>query len=315
MNDTLQAGVPPLDIPDKMFEKLPAARKEAEETVRPSESFVTFALRKYLSNPFAVAGMIVLVLFAVLSLVGPLVSPYTYDGQNIMHQNQFPSLRHIFGTDKFGRDEFVRVLYGLRISLTIGFVTALINCVLGVLIGGIAGYFGGVADMIIMRIIDVLTSVPSMLYMILIMVVMGNSVRSILLALCITYWIGTARIVRSQVLTLKSQEYVLAARVLGASNSRILFRHLIPNSLGPILITVSYIIPSAIFSEAFLSFLGIGIQAPMASLGTLVNDAIPQMFGWPYQMLFPVMAIVITMFALNFICDGLRDAFDTRLGQ
>ena len=313
MNDSLQAGVP-MDIPDQMFEKLPPARKEAEETVRPSESFLKSALRKYRSNPFAMAGLVILVLFALLSLAGPLISPYTYDGQNIAHQNQFPSAGHIFGTDKFGRDIFVRVLYGMRISLTIGFVTAVINCVLGVIIGGIAGYFGGV-DMIIMRIIDVLTSVPSMLYMILIMVIMGNSVRSILLALCITYWISTARIVRSQVLTLKNQEYVLAARVLGASNSRILFRHLIPNSLGPILITVSYIIPSAIFSEAFLSFLGIGIQAPMASLGTLVNDAIPQMFGWPYQMLFPVMAIVITMFALNFICDGLRDAFDTRLSQ
>ncbi len=304
-----------MDLPENMFERLPAAEKEADENVRPSESFLTGAVRKYMSNPFAVAGLAVLILFAVAAIVGPMISPYTYDGQNIANQNQFPTIRHLFGTDKFGRDVFVRTLYGMRISLTIGFVTAIINCVLGVIIGGIAGYFGGMADMVIMRVIDVLTSVPSMLYMILIMVIMGNSVRSILLALCITYWISTARIVRSQVLTLKSQEYVLAAQVLGASNSRILFRHLIPNSMGPILITVSYIIPSAIFSEAFLSFLGIGIQAPMASLGTLVNDAIPQMFGWPYQMLFPVMAIVITMFALNFICDGLRDAFDTRLGQ
>ena len=304
-----------MDLPENMFERLPAAEKEADENVRPSESFLTGAVRKYMSNPFAVAGLAVLILFAAAAIVGPMISPYTYDGQNIANQNQFPTIRHLFGTDKFGRDVFVRTLYGMRISLTIGFVTAIINCVLGVIIGGIAGYFGGVADMVIMRVIDVLTSVPSMLYMILIMVIMGNSVRSILLALCITYWISTARIVRSQVLTLKSQEYVLAAQVLGASNSRILFRHLIPNSMGPILITVSYIIPSAIFSEAFLSFLGIGIQAPMASLGTLVNDAIPQMFGWPYQMLFPVMAIVITMFALNFICDGLRDAFDTRLGQ
>lgn len=314
MNDSMQAGIP-MDLPENMFERLPAAEKEADENVRPSESFLTGAVRKYMSNPFAVAGLAVLILFAAAAIVGPMISPYTYDGQNIANQNQFPTIRHLFGTDKFGRDVFVRTLYGMRISLTIGFVTAIINCVLGVIIGGIAGYFGGVADMVIMRVIDVLTSVPSMLYMILIMVIMGNSVRSILLALCITYWISTARIVRSQVLTLKSQEYVLAAQVLGASNSRILFRHLIPNSMGPILITVSYIIPSAIFSEAFLSFLGIGIQAPMASLGTLVNDAIPQMFGWPYQMLFPVMAIVITMFALNFICDGLRDAFDTRLGQ
>lgn len=308
-------GMPFDSIPDELFEALPASEKESGESVRPSESFLKAALFRYMKNPFAVIGIAVIVFFVLVSIFGPMFSKYTYDGQNIMNQNRFPTAAHLFGTDKFGRDIFVRVLYGMRISLIIGFVTAVINCVLGVAIGGIAGYFGGVADMLIMRVIDVLTSIPSMLYMILIMVIMGNSIKSILIALCITYWISTARIVRSQVLTLKNQEYVLAARVMGASHKRILFNHLVPNSLGPIIITVSYIVPSAIFSEAFLSFLGIGIQAPMASLGTLVNDAIPQMFGHPYQMLFPVLVICITMFSLNFICDGLRDAFDTKLSH
>lgn len=303
------------ELSEDMFEKVPAFKKEADVIARPSKSFWQAAFSRFCANPFAVAGFFVIVFLVLSAVFGPFFTSYTYDAQNIMNQNQFPSWEHLFGTDKFGRDIFVRVLYGTRISLMIGFATALINCVFGVVVGGIAGYFGGAVDMIIMRVMDVLTSVPSMLYMILIMVIMGNSVSSILVALCITYWISTARIVRSQVLTLKNEEYVLAARVLGASNSRILFKHLVPNSLGPIIVTVSYIIPSAIFSEAFLSFIGIGIQVPKASLGTLVNDAISKMFTCPYQMIFPVIVICLTMFALNFICDGLRDAFDTRLNH
>jgi oligopeptide transport system permease protein len=167
--------------------------------------------------------------------------------------------------------------------------------------------------MIMMRIVDMMISIPDLLYIILVMMFLGNSIQSILIALCITSWIGTARIVRSQVITLKYQEYALASRSIGSSNLRILFKHLIPNSMGPIIVTVTFLVPSAIFSEAFLSFLGIGIQVPIASWGTLVNDAIPTLFTQPYQMLFPALAISITMFSLNFIGDGLRDALDPRL--
>jgi len=155
--------------------------------------------------------------------------------------------------------------------------------------------------------------VPSLLYVILIMMFLGSTLQSILIALCLTYWIDTARIVRAQVFTLKNQEFTLAARAIGASGARILFRHLIPNSIGPIIVTVSFIVPAAIFSEAFLSFLGIGIQVPMASWGTLASEAIPSIFSYPYQMLIPILAISITMFALNFLGDGLRDALDPRL--
>jgi len=167
--------------------------------------------------------------------------------------------------------------------------------------------------MVMMRIVDILIGLPSLLYIILIMMFLGNTVQSILIALCLTYWIGTARMVRTQVMTLKNQEFALAAKVLGASDLRILLKHLIPNSMGPIIVTVTFLIPSAIFSEAFLSFLGIGIQVPMASWGTLVNEAIPTIFTQPYQMLFPALAISITIFALNFVGDGLRDALDPRL--
>jgi len=168
---------------------------------------------------------------------------------------------------------------------------------------------------VLMRIVDILTGVPSLLYIILIMMFLGNTLQSILIALCLTYWIGTARMVRSQVLSLKNQEFALAAKALGASDARILFRHLIPNSMGPIIVTVTFLIPAAIFSEAFLSFLGIGIQVPMASWGTLASEAIPSIFSYPYQILVPTLAISLTMFSFNFIGDGLRDALDPRLKQ
>ncbi|HWQ30400.1 MAG TPA: ABC transporter permease [Negativicutes bacterium] len=301
------------NLPQELFERLDDAQKKKDRIVRPSKSYWQDAWARLKKDPLAMIGIVTIAIIVVFAIFGPMLSPYTYDGQNIADQNQGPTLKHIFGTDKFGRDIFVRTLYGARISLSIGVVAAVINLGIGVVYGGISGYFGGRVDMVMMRIIDILIGIPSLLYIILIMMFLGNTVTSILIALCLTYWIGTARMVRSQVLSLKHQEYTLAARVIGASDIRILFKHLIPNSMGPIIVTVTFLIPSAIFNEAFLSFLGIGIQVPMASWGTLANDAIPTLFTYPYQMLFPSLAISITMFALNFIGDGLRDALDPRL--
>jgi oligopeptide transport system permease protein len=242
-----------------------------------------------------------------------MLSPYTYTHQDFALSNLPPSWAHLCGTDKFGRDIFTRILYGARISLSIGIVAAMISTVFGILYGGIAGYCGGKADMIMMRIVDVLISLPSLLYTIMIMMFLGTNIQSILIAVCFTAWIGTARVVRSQVLSLKDREYVLAARLCGANSRQILLRHLIPNAIGPTIVSTAFIVPSAIFSEAFLSFLGIGIQVPMASWGTLANEAIPMMREFPYQIVFPVLAISLTMFALNFIGDGLRDALDPHL--
>lgn len=301
------------NIPLELFEKLDESKKQKDKIIRPSKSYWQDAWSRLKKDPLAMMGIFTISVILIFAIFGPMISPYTYDGQNIVNQNQSPSMKHLFGTDKFGRDIFVRTLYGARISLSIGVVAAAINLGIGVVYGGISGYFGGKVDMVMMRIVDILIGIPSLLYIILIMMFLGNTVGSILIALCLTYWIGTARMVRSQVLTLKHQEYTLAARVIGASNLRILFKHLIPNSMGPIIVTVTFLIPSAIFSEAFLSFLGIGIQVPMASWGTLANDAIPTLFTYPYQMLFPSLAISITMFSLNFIGDGLRDALDPRL--
>lgn len=300
-------------IPDSMFESIEDYEKITDEINSPSISYWKSAWKRLKKDPLAMFGICVIVLITIFAILGPMFSQYTYDEQNIEDQNQTPTLKHPFGTDKFGRDIFIRTMYGARISLSIGIMAALINMVIGVLYGGISGYFGGKVDMIMMRIVDILTGVPSLLYIILIMMFLGNSVKSILIALCMTYWIGTARMVRSQILTLKNQDFALAAKVVGETNMQILLRHLIPNSIGPIIVTVTFLIPSAIFQEAFLSFLGIGIQVPMASWGTLANDAIPTLLTQPYQMFFPAAMISITMFSLNFVGDGLRDALDPKL--
>lgn len=302
------------ELPDELFEKIGEdSKQDNEEISRPSKSYWQDAWGRFRKDRLAMIGLCFVLIMAIFAIFGPVFSQYTYDGQDLNNGNQPPSSEHWFGTDKFGRDIFVRTLYGARISLLIGFVAAAINMVIGVVYGGLSGYFGGRVDMILMRVVDIMIGVPDLLYIILVMMFLGNSIQSILIALCLTSWIGTARIVRSQVVTLKHQEYALAARSIGSSNLRILFKHLIPNSIGPIIVTVTFLVPSAIFSEAFLSFLGIGIQVPIASWGTLVNDAIPTIFTQPYQMLFPALAISITMFSLNFIGDGLRDALDPRL--
>ncbi|WP_412679313.1 ABC transporter permease [Brevibacillus centrosporus] len=301
------------DLPDEDFTRLKDSTRQTDTIARPSKSYWQDAWSRFRKDPLAMIGLFIIVVIAIAAIVGPWLSQYTYDGQDIANQNQGPSGEHWFGTDKFGRDIFVRAMYGARISLTIGVAVAAINLVIGVIYGGISGYFGGKVDMVMMRIVDIMIGVPDLLYIILLMMFLGNTIESILLAMSLTYWIGTARMVRSQVITLKHQEYVLAARATGSSNMRILFKHLIPNSMGPIIVTVTFLVPSAIFTEAFLSFLGIGIQVPMASWGTLVNDAVPTLFTQPYQMLFPAIAISVTMFALNFIGDGLRDALDPRL--
>ena len=285
----------------------------SEQITRPSSTYWQDVFRRFRKDPLAVGGMIVILTIAVSAIVLPMFMPYSYDGMDLTNMNAGPSLAHLCGTDAMGRDLFVRILYGARISLTIGVVAAMINFCIGVLYGGIAGFVGGRADMLMMRIVDILIGLPQLLYVVLIMLVLGSNIVSVIVALCFTSWIGTARVVRGEVMRLRHSEYVLAARVSGASDWELLIRHLLPNCMGPIIVSTAFLIPSAIFSEAFLSFLGIGIQAPQASWGTLANDAIPAMNASPHQMFFPVLAICLTMFSLNFIGDGLRDALDPRL--
>lgn len=234
------------------------------------------------------------------------------DGKELTNQEKIRNKTYLLGTDGLGRDLFIRIVYGARISLLVGFFAAFINFVVGVFYGAIAGYFGGAVDNIMMRVIDVLDSIPMTLYVILIMVVVGPGITSIILALGLTFWVKMARIVRGQVLTLKQQEFVKAAIVTGADTKRIIIKHLIPNMMGPIMVNIAMQIPSAIFNEAFLSFVGLGISAPMASWGTLCNDALAGIYVYPYQMVFPAIAISVTILTFNLFSDGLRDAFDPK---
>ena len=300
-------------LPPEYFERLPDHEKQTDVINRPSVSYWQNARAKLRTDPLAMAGFAVIAIMIALAVFGPMIRPYAYDEQNYSVINHTPDANHWFGTDKFGRDLFVRVAYGARISLTVGIAAAAINMVIGVIYGGISGFVGGRADMLMMRIVDILMALPSLLYIILIMVFLGAHMHSIIIALCFTYWLGTARIVRAQILSIKSQDFVLAAKVIGESDLKILLRHLIPNSMGPIIVTVTFLIPQAIFYEAFLSFIGIGIAVPVASWGTLANDSLSNMNTYPHLVLFPALAISITIFAFNFIGDGLRDALDPRL--
>lgn len=220
---------------------------------------------------------------------------------------------YILGTDTLGRDILTRLMYGTRVSLLVAFIAVLVNMVIGILYGGISGYAGGNADAVMMRIVDIISTIPLTLYVILIMVLMGPGLKSIIVALGTVYWVDMARVVRGQVLTLKEQEFVLAARTIGSSTRTILFQHLIPNAMGSILVTVTMLIPSAIFMEAFLGYLGIGLQPPLASLGTMCNDATETLRSCPHQLFIPALVICLIMFAFNFVGDGLRDALDPKL--
>lgn len=220
---------------------------------------------------------------------------------------------YLFGTDQLGRDILVRQLYGAQISLTVAFVATLVNFFIGVFYGGIAGYAGGRVDAVMMRIVEIIATIPLTLYVVLLMVVFDSGLLSIIVAIGSVFWVDMARIVRGQILSLKSQDYVAAARTMGASPARILTRHLLPNSIGPIIVTLTMLIPSAIFIESFMSFIGLGVTPPLASWGSLTSEAVETLRTYPHQLFFPAAAISLTMFAFNFLGDGLRDALDPRL--
>lgn len=271
--------------------------------------------QRFKLNRLAVVGAGIIAVMIVLAIFGPMISPYTYADQSLVDANQSPSLAHWFGTDTLGRDIYTRVMYGARISLTIGIVAALLNLVIGVIYGGIAGYFGGKTDRIMMAIVDVLYGIPLLLYVILLMVVIAPGLTSIFIALGIAYWLNMARIVRSQIVKVREEEYIVAAETMGIPKWRILWRHILPNCVGPIIITLTLAIPDAIFTEAFLSFIGLGVNAPMASWGVLASDGISSMRSYPFQLIFPALAISVTMLGFVFLGDGLRNVFDPKEGD
>ena len=297
----------------EMFTPLSAEEKAHAEVMRPSRTYWQDVRARLLRDPLAVFGLVVIVVILAAAVFGPMVSPYEYDAQDFMVSDEPPSMSHWFGTDMFGRDLLVRVLYGARISLAVGFLASFISLFIGVIYGGISGFAGGKTDNVMMSIVDVIYSVPVMIYVILLMVVVGPGLKSIFITLGISYWAPMARIVRAEVMRLKNEEFILAARVIGASPRRILLRHLIPNAMGSVLVTLTFSIPGAIFTESFLSFGGLGVSAPMASWGVLCSDAVGALSVYPWQLFFPAGAISITILAFNFLGDGLRDALDPKL--
>ena len=270
---------------------------------------------KLSKNYLALLGLAVLVLLVVISLLTPWIAPYSYSAQNLDIGATAPSLQHWLGTDVFGRDMLTRIMYGGRVSLMVGFVATGVALVIGILWGAVAGFYGGRIDALMMRIVDILYALPFMIFIVLLMVVFGRNILLLFLAIGAVEWLTMARIVRGQVMSLRHQEFVEAANSLGLSQWTIIRRHIIPNTLGPVIVYTTLTIPSVMLLEAFLSFLGLGIQPPESSWGLLISYGVETMEEYPWLLVFPGIALSLTLFALNFLGDGLRDALDPRTSK
>lgn len=277
-----------------------------------SSSLWSDAFRRLIKNKAAVGGAIVLLILFILAALAPWIAPYPYAYQNLDLGASPPSAEHLLGTDILGRDLYSRILYGARISLLVGFVATTVALFIGVTWGLIAGYFGGKIDTVMMRIVDVLYGIPFIIFIILLMVVFGRNLWLLFIAIGAVEWLTMARIVRGQVLSLKNQEFILAAQAMGVSNFSMFKRHLLPNILGPIAVYATLTIPQVMLLESFLSFLGLGIQPPMSSWGTLIKDGVESMEEYSWLLIYPGLTFTITLFALNFFGDGLRDALDPK---
>jgi len=317
------------------FQPLDRSSLKDEELNMREISFSRASWERLKKNRIAMAAMFVIIAIIIFAIVGPFLSPYSYDQQIHDAGNLSPCAAHPFGTDRLGRDLLVRCMIGTRISLAVGVVSAFIVLVIGSIYGAISGLAGGKTDIIMMRIVDIVYSVPEILLIVVMKLVLDEPLTNLvnnvpffhplqkigagLLAIFIVYgclyWVGMARIVRGQVLQLKEMEYVTAAKALGANNRRLIHEHLIPNCMGTLIATAMLQIPSAIFTEAFLSFLGIGVSAPMASLGSLTSDALGSISTTPYRMIFPALIISLIILAFNLFGDGLRDALDPKMKE
>lgn len=303
-----------VELTEDMF--LPAQDNfdEAEKIARPTVSYWSDVWRRFKENKLAMTGFILVVLLVLLAIFGPYFNGYSYYEQDFENKNLKPNSEHWFGTDSSGRDLFTRAWYGARISLFIGLMAALIDFLIGVIYGGISAIRGGRTDNLMMRFAEVIYAIPYLLMVILMMVVLQPGILPIIIAMTITGWIPMARLVRGQVLQLKENEYIHAATISGANTSWTLRKHMIPNTMGPILVNLTLTVPTAIFAEATLSFLGLGVPAPQASWGTLTSDALGSILvGNFYQLLIPAILISVTMFAFNVVGDGLQDALDPKL--
>lgn len=299
-------------VEKSLFEPLAPSEKDSEVLARHT-GYWQDAWRRFKANKGALIGLVLIILLLLVAFIGPLFNEHDYRSQDLTITNQEQLEDHYLGTDSLGRDLWQRVWYGAKVSLLIAFIAAFLDVVIGVTFGGISGYFGGRVDSIMQRILEVMYSIPNIVVIILLMMYFEPGILPIAVALSFTGWVPMARVVRAQILKLKTQEYVLAARTMGASHFRILFKHLIPNVIGPIIIAVTFSIPSAIFFEAFLSFIGLGLRPPSASLGILVSEGYRTLQLFPYQLFWPALVLCIIMLSFNLIGDGLRDALDPKM--
>lgn len=301
-------------ITDEMFTVVGKDIENYNVISRPSLSYWQDAWVRLKKNKVAMTGMAIIIFYILMAMIGPYLTSADFKMTDSSIADQLPSIEHWFGTDSLGRDLWARLWLGARVSLTIGFAVTLLNQLIGIIIGGISGYFGGKVDMVIMRAIDVLYGIPSLIVSILVILVRGESgMTSLIIAMIIVGWIGGARFVRGQVLQLKNQEFVLAAKVLGGSSMRIIMRHLIPNMMGLLITNITMAIPGAIFSEAFLSYIGIGIQPPNTSWGQLAREGAQVFMAYPWEVFLPSFFISTTMLSLNLLGDGLRNALDPKM--
>lgn len=348
----------PFSIQQDMNSFLPASEKEKEYMVqmRPSTTFFKDGVKRFKKNKVAVVSLVIILVITLSCIFIPFFWPYSYDAQlgvtpgkpvDPSYKNLAPFqygktelkkiengekvFPHIFGTDGAGRDYFIRIVYGTRISLAVGFFASLIVLFIGLTVGSISGYFGGKVDLVIMRIVDVIYSLPDMLMIILLSSVIreplsaalegtvfekiGSNIISLFIVFGLLYWVSMARQIRGQILSLREQEYVLAARTAGAKGKWIILKHLLPNCISVIIISTALQIPSAIFTESYLSFLGLGVNAPMPSLGSLASDALNGMYSYPHRLVIPAIIISLIVLSLNLFGDGLRDAFDPKLNN
>ena len=353
MNEEMMPKKAPLSlqIDLRKFEKATDEEKIQQDVMTESTSFFRDGMKRLMRNPLAVMSLILLAVIIIVIIAAPMIVPYGYEEmlsvngkrdkgaknlapftyseaeQRYIEQgnSRFP---HIFGTDEQCRDYFIRVIYGARVSLTVGFFASIIVLIIGLIYGSIPGYIGGRTDLIMMRIVDIIYSLPDMLMVILLSVVLqeilhfksgsalaalGTNMVSLFIVFGLLYWVGMARLIRGQILSIKENDYVLAARSIGAKSGHIIRKHILPNCLSVIIISTALQIPSAIFTESYLSFVGLGVQAPMPSLGSLANAARGGLQSYPYKLVFPALMICIIVLSLNLLGDGLRDAFDPKL--
>lgn len=300
-------------LTEEDFREVGEDERDTEEIVRPSSRYWPEVWKRLLHNRMAVVCMAVLGLVILLAVFVPMLSPYGYDATSLTEAKMKPCASHWFGTDSVGRDMFTRIWMGARVSLVIGFLGALLPYMLGMSIGAVSGWFGGRVDMVIMRVVDIMICIPSMIYMILVLVVLGGSPTSLIIALALSGWMGSARGFRGRILQFKNREFVLAAKTLGAKPSRIIIRHILPNILGNMAVGLCSAIPGAIFAEAGMSYIGLGISPPQTSLGQLSTDGVKVFMTEFYRFLFPSLVISVIIFVLYMFGNCLRDALDPKL--